>query len=174
MSKDVNTILNIASLGLKAVSFIGQRNAAKEEASLKRESLQAQVRASNVNQRIAEIRNIREIRDNVRKARIARAQVLNAGAVRGVGTSSSVIGGAGAVQAQLASNIGFLNTQQDLNRQANAYLDQSAEFQNQAISAGDRGNVFRGIGGFASGVFTDTGGYNTIFKDRTPAPGAES
>ena len=49
----------------------------------------------------------RQSLEQIKKAQIARAQVLAQGESQGVGTSSGVLGGAGAIQSQAGANIGF-------------------------------------------------------------------
>lgn len=161
VSSNVNSIVNVASLGLKAYSFFAQRSATKERTAALNRAYEAQAASSRTQQRLAEIRNIREARENVRKARIASAAVLNNAANSGALNSSAVQGGVNSVATQLTNNISFLDTNATLNRESNEYLANAQVQNNNATRAGNDAAAWSTIGQVAGEVYRTSGGYET-------------
>lgn len=77
-------------------------------------------RAQRIQQRQADVQTARERRNQIRQARIQRALTESQGVGADALGSSALAGATGSIQSQLASNVGFLNVQQDLSRQASA------------------------------------------------------
>jgi len=92
----ISSVLNYGAKAAVVVSSVQQAQQAKK--------------SSKAQQRLAEIRNERQRREAVRKARVARAQVVSRGQQSGGDLgSSSVQGGTGSVGAQLGANLSFLD-----------------------------------------------------------------
>ena len=72
----------------------------------------AQKHALAAQQRMADMKAQRERIQQIRESRIKRAQIEQSAANTGAADSSSAQAGAGAVESQLAGNIGYLNEQQ--------------------------------------------------------------
>jgi len=124
----------------------GQEAALREQAAATRKATELQNRQAEIQARQQRIRSVRD-------ARVARANVVSAGAAAGVPDSSSVFGGAGSIQSQLASNLGVSNTLQGLeNQRADALtqantagnIAQSEYIQNQAAMQSP--NIFNTAG----------------------------
>jgi hypothetical protein len=60
-------------------------------------------------QRKADIENVRQARESVRRARLAQASIINQGAVSGTLMGSGVAGGVSSVGSQMAGNLGFMS-----------------------------------------------------------------
>lgn len=115
-----------------------------------------QRKALREQQRIAEIRSQREIRDQVRQERIKRATILQSGENVGAAESSGALGGAGSVTSQAASNISFLD-------QIGAASARSNIFQTKAVDFAESASIFKGVGSFAS-TFAGPEGYRSLGK----------
>lgn len=92
----------------------------------------------------------------VREARIKRAMVEAAGANTGVSNSSGVVGGTSSISSQLASNLSYMNTQQDYANKMSGY---NQDIANTRVAS----NLFGTVGGIGNQVFQDAGGWTTIF-----------
>lgn len=140
------TAVGIAAtgLGISTLASVQQRNQSKR-------SIRAQ-------QAIAERQNARERKQQIRQARIARAAQIAGGEAAGVGLGSSAVQGAAAgISAQLAANLSF--------------LDQTAANQSTIFSAESKKATWGAIGGIASQVASDFGGFKTIFSEYGKAKG---
>lgn len=82
-----------------------------------REASQENRKAQRIAQRRADLATARQRRQQIREARIARAQVEAQGAGRGIQGSSGIVGAGASVQSQLASNLSFLDQTQELSGQ---------------------------------------------------------
>lgn len=162
-------------------NFALNQQAAEEQATISRD-IAAQQRARAVlEQRRADVSNVRSLRAAVRQARIARAAVVNTGANAGTSGSSGVLGGTGSIGAQLASNLGFFGQIENINSKVLA--TQEAESlgtvalgdvsRRVAVGEGQyRADVARADADAALGgsvkalggtVFDAAGGFKTIF-----------
>lgn len=88
-------------------------------------------------QRQADMEAQRKKLDQVRQARIARANILQTGENQGAGGSSAVVGGAQGVTAQAESGIQYIGDQQNIN---------NAIAHSQAVEANDAGIANLGAG----------------------------
>ena len=135
-----------------------QARATRNAANAQREATAAQGRAANVDAQRARIAQVRE-------ARIRRAQVISAGTNSGLGLGTSGIGGAvGSISSQEGSNIGYINQQQTFADQASTALQSAADYQVQA-------QRWQMIGNFSHSIFSNAGGFTTIFGGNTPING---
>ncbi len=137
--------LGIASLFLTGISVVNQLQASK----LAGQQADEQKKIQSADRRLAEIRNRRSKVEELRKGRIARAQILNSAEVGGTSKSSGSLGGASAVQSQTGSNIGFLNkvestSKEIFSRNQNLTDIQSSINQKQAFASitGTLGQTF--------------------------------
>lgn len=103
-------LLDVATGGL-----VSRRDAAKE-----------QKKARQIEQKRARLTQRREAIESIRMAQIQRAQVAAAGEVSGVGQASGLLGGLGSIQSQAGANIGFINQQMSLKRQAESRLEKAS------------------------------------------------
>lgn len=152
-------IIAVAAVGAVATVYSGQQQAkaTKKAAAVAREATAAQGRASSVEAQRARIQQVRE-------ARIRRAQVLSSGTNAGLGTGTSGIGGAvGSIASQMGENIGSINQQQTFADQTSAALQQAADYQVKA-------QKWQQIGNFSQSIFTQAGGFTTIFGGNTSTP----
>ena len=119
-------------------------------------SYKAQRKAKRVQSRMADLQAQRERQNQIREERIRRAQIEAGAEATGAGDTSSAIGSQGSLRTQLGANLSFINTTQQLGKQASGYLDQAA--QSQAS-----GSLFGTIGGVANQFVTpDT--YTNLFR----------
>ena len=104
--------LGIASLfftGLSVVQQIGASKDAKRIAAEQKKQGQAERALGEMRSRKAKV-------EELRKGRIARAQIVSAAETSGVAGSSAAVGGAGAVQTQTAAGIGFLGAVEETSK----------------------------------------------------------
>lgn len=150
-------IIAVAAVSIGASIYSGkqQAKATKQAAAAQREATAAQGRSASVEAQRARIQQVRE-------ARIRRAQVLSAGTNAGLGMGTSGIGGAvGSIASQMGENIGSINQQQTFADQTSAALQQAADYQVKA-------QKWQTIGNFSQSIFNQAGGFTTIFGGNTP------
>lgn len=141
------------TLGIAAVALGGVSAASSiEQGRQQKKAYQAQKRR-------ADIENVRSVREQIRQARIAQANILNQGATGGTMGSSGVQGGIASVGSQLAGNLSYM---QDIAEQNAAYNDAMIG----ASNAGIVGAVAGTIGGAALGM---AGGWQQVGKKLTGA-----
>lgn len=143
-------IIAAVALGVTAISTIASINASKKAAKDERRARAAQIA-------IEEARAKRERAQQIREARIKRAAIVASAEASGASETSAAVGGAGSVQSQLGSNLSFLDFQTSKQREVNTAL-------NSAASNRSRANTFNAIGGLSGTIFSDAGGFKTIFK----------
>lgn len=107
---------------------------------------QAADKARKAQQRQADMEAQRKKLEQVRQARIARANIIQAGENQGAGGSSAVQGGAMGVTAQANQNIQYVGDQQNIN---NAI----SHAQTQEANAAGLSNLGAGIASFGGTVF---------------------
>lgn len=150
----LTTILAIGALTVSAGSMIMQSQAANRQADAQRAASAAQGRSANVEAQRARIQQVRE-------ARLRRAQVVSAAEGSGLGTGTSGVGGAvGSIASQMGSNIGTINQQQTFAEETSVALQKSAD-------AGVEAQQWQMIGNFSQSIFTQQGGMTTIFGGNT-------
>jgi len=134
----------VAGIALTGVSIQQQRKAAK-----------AQNRATEVQERIQNIKAARQRREQLRQARIARAQIVAASEVSGTSQSSSVAGGLSDVSTQFGGNVNFLNTVKSLSERQGDFLSKSATASSNAQTSGQlAGLSFRAANTDFSSIFS--------------------
>lgn len=115
---------------LAGLSVSESRNARKEE----REARRIQERANRLKSRRAALNQVKE-------AQILRAEIINAGEGAGVGSSSAVAGGAGAVQSTAGGNVGFQQQLFTLQSNASRRLQKASESQFNAGLLGQAAGI---------------------------------
>lgn len=121
---------------------LSQRDAAKE-----------QRKAARVQQRLQAAKASRERRAQIREAISAQAQVQAGAEVSGATRTSAAAGGVGSVTTQLASNLSFLNTQEQAAGSISRYNQRAADLFSQAqTSRAIRNTVVQGASIFAGGA----------------------
>lgn len=113
---DQTTALIVSAVA-GAGSAISQHQAARQ-----------QKKARRVQSRMADIEAQRQRQQQVREARIKRAQLAAGAQASGVENTSSLAGAQSGLQTELASNLSFINTTQKMGNQASGYLQRAENF----------------------------------------------
>lgn len=145
--------LATAAVGTIA-SIVQGRKAAKSQKAAAGE----QRKARAAQQKIAEIKNLREQRQLIRQGRIKRAEVLQAGVTQTGGvTSTAVAGGAASVTTQTGAGGGFRSAILAGGGEVNQFLETASIFESQAISSSNQAATFGAIASLGSSIFTSAG-----------------
>jgi hypothetical protein len=138
------------------------KSASKDAARNQRASQEAQNRASQVEGQRARIQQVRE-------ARIRRAQILSSTGNEGLGFSgtSGYTGGTGAVTSQAGSNIGYINQRQNQANEISAFNVAAGNAMSRANTAGASAQQWQALSGLGMSVFNQSGGFTTIFGGNT-------
>lgn len=143
--------ITAVALFVTAGSAIKQSQAASDQADAQKKANEAQQRAANAEAQRARIQQVRE-------ARIRRAQVIGATATTGMGFGSSGVGGAvGSISSQMGGNIGAINEQQ-------TFAQETSNALQDATDAGLKAQQWQMIGNASQSIFNQQGGFKTIFK----------
>jgi hypothetical protein len=152
-----------AAAGAMVGSSVDQARAAQQGARAQQAAAQQQQVAFQADQRRAEVQNIRNVRSQIRAARLAAGSMTNIAAQTGGIGSSALAGGTASVGSQLSGNLSYM---QDVAREntaiANAQIA-TAGFQAQAARAAGRAAVYGAVGDVAGTIFSTTGG-SRIFQ----------
>lgn len=108
----------------------------------------AQEKAQDAQSNIADIQRVDALRERIRRARAARAEVLQAGENQGVAGSSAVEGGVGSIGSQLAQGEGMQNR---IARQANI----ASATNRDAGRAASLGGIFDAVGSVSGTLYND-------------------
>lgn len=92
--------------------------------------------------------------EQIRQGQIARAEIIAQGASAGAEGSSAVLGGAGAVQSQIGSNVAFSNQMAQLQQLAQQRLIKAQEFGFRSQALGQLTNM---AGVFSPSMFSSGG-----------------
>ena len=149
----ISTVVAVAGLGISAVGQFKQQKAAKKAARAQEESLRLQ-------QRSASIRAARERVQQVREARIKRAQAVAGAAIGGTLDSSGLAGGVGGIQSQLGANLAFSQNIEDLGIQATAQNVKASNAQSQS-------NMWGAVAGFGQSMFSNSSQIGSMFGPQT-------
>ena len=129
------------ALGVTILSAIGGAYQANKQAK-------AQEKAQDAQSNIADIQRVDALRERIRRARAARAEVLQAGENQGVAGASAVEGGAASIGSQLAQGAGLQN---QIARQA----DRASAANNAAGRAASLGGIFDAVGSVSGTLYND-------------------
>lgn len=128
--------LAISSLALTGASISQSRRAEKSQREGNR------VREVQTN-----IQTMKERRNQIREARIRRAQLLVASEASGTVGSSAEVGAIGSIQSQLSSNIGYLSGTRDRSNLISLYNQRAASSTSRANIASSLSNLSLAAGG---------------------------
>lgn len=146
----LTTLAVAAAVAGTVVSVKGQEAAAD-----------AQAQSQKLQGRLNDIRAQRDKTQQIREARMKRAIIEQNAANSGAGDSSSALGGAGEVTSNLASNIAYINTQQDYGKAISKQGVLGARAQGQEA-------LGEGIAKIGATVFANRqeigDEYNSVFK----------
>jgi hypothetical protein len=152
-----------AALALTAVSAYQQYEAAGDAKKAASRQADEQRQQYLEEKRIADMKNLREAREAVRRARVANASIINAGANTGTSGSSGVIGGSGSVRSQLGSNLAYFGAV----GAGQSRIADSQVRETYAIAAGASAQAksaqWGAIGSLGGTIFDAAGGYTTLF-----------
>ena len=129
------------ALGVTILSAVGGAFQANQQAKEQR-------KAQNAQSNIADIQRVDALRERIRRARAARAEVLQAGENQGVAGSSAVEGGAASIGSQLAQGEGVQNR---IARQANI----ASAANRDAGRAASLGGIFDAVGSVSGTLYND-------------------
>ena len=129
------------ALGFTILSAAGSAYQANKQAK-------AQEKAQDAQSKIADIQRVDALRERIRRARAARAEVLQAGENQGVAGASAVEGGAASIGSQLAQGAGLQN---QIARQA----DRASAANNAAGRAASLGGIFDAVGSVSGTLYND-------------------
>lgn len=141
--------------GLAVVSTIAQIDQGRRASKAARAQAEAEKRR-------AEIENIRKTRETIRQARLAQASMVNTAAQTGGMGSSGLEGGVGSIGSQMASNISYMSQIAEQNTAISNFAVTQASAQSNA-------QVWGAVGKLSGTIFSDMGGWSTIFGPKTPA-----
>jgi hypothetical protein len=105
----------------------------------------------------ADLESIRNRAESVRRARAARASIVNSGGAGGTGESSGALGGQTSVGSQLSSNLGYINQSTAIQNNLFNISAKSAKMQtqqsifNSVLSVAQTGTSVASASGFTPG-----------------------
>ena len=141
-------------MGIETAFYI-MAGAAAASAYSSYQSGKASQRQFAAEQRRAEIQNVRNVRQQIREARLAQASMTNVAAQTGGMGGSALAGGTSSVGAQLAGNLSYMT---DIARENTAITAAAAD----AAQAQSNAAVFGSIGQLAGTIFQAQGGYQAL------------
>lgn len=106
------------ALGILGIGSLNEQRKARKE----------QKKARAIDEKRLKLQSQRQAVEQIRQGQIARAQIIAQGEAQGAGGSSAVIGGAGSVQSQTASNVAFAQQIFQLQQLARQRLDKAQDF----------------------------------------------
>jgi hypothetical protein len=130
-------------MAAQAIGYILLAIAAAGTAHEQRKATKQQEKARKLQERIANVKAARERARLVREQTKLRAQVISQAEQQGSSVSSGTQGVQASLQTQLSSNVGFLNTIQNLQGAASQKLQSAADRQSRA-------GTYQAIGNFAT------------------------
>ncbi len=137
--------LETVALAVGVLGTVGSFVSANQQAK-------AQEKAQEAQSNIADIQRVEALRERTRRARVARAEVLQAGENQGVAGSSGVLGGAASIGSQLFQGAGLQNRIGEQARIASAANIEAGQ-------AAARGSLFDTVGSLGTTFYGD-------FRDR--------
>jgi|14BtaG_2_1085337.scaffolds.fasta_scaffold01825_8 hypothetical protein len=122
-------------MGLPALAFALAAGSTAVSIHQSRKAAKAQERAQKIEQKKQDYTTARERRKQIRAARVAQAGAATQARVSGTTSSSRTGGVAGGIQSEMASNVGFLNTQQGFTHAIGRQNIKAAQAQSRASTA---------------------------------------
>lgn len=129
MGKTVKKVGRTLEKGLKIGADVATGGAVS-----RRDAAKEQEKSQKLAQRRADIATARQRRQQIRDARIARAQVASQGSGRGIQESSGIIGAEGSIGSQLSSNLSFLDRTQEISGQISQANIRAGKLQSRAAT----------------------------------------
>jgi hypothetical protein len=132
------------------------------------ENLGFQQRKYAQEKQMADVSNIRSMRQSIRAARLASATMVNTAANKGGVGGSGVAGGVSAINAQSAGNINYMMTQAQTNATINtdmlATAGRTGELAAYGRQSSNNAQVGAGIASIGSMMFSAAGGPAAVAK----------
>lgn len=157
----------VAAVGGTAYSAYQGNKAGKVQRRVAANTAAEQARARKAEERRQNLAQARERRKAIRGARIARANALSAGTIRGISDSSTTAGSVSSIGSQTASNLSFLDQQGSLINTANSAISNAAALQSQVNPYTSGATTGSAIAGLGSTIFSNAEtlgkGFNSIF-----------
>lgn len=153
------------------VQLVSQYQQGEEQKKANEANLNLQRREYARQQKLAEVQNVRSIRQQLRAQRLAQSTMVNTAANKGGMGSSGLAGGMGSAASQTAGNLGMIAQQAAVNTTSGADQINTAGVigQHQANAA-----TWGAVGGLAGTVFGAAGGpavlAGGVNKLMAPAP----
>lgn len=166
MAVATTTLIAAASLAVGVggayMSYRQQRAAsrAQQEALDQQKLIQGEQQAANAEASAA------ERRQQVREARIRRAQILQSAANTGTAQSSGEFGALSSISTQLNTNMGSNSSQINRANRVSGISQNIANLQSSAAQSSMNAGVFNTLSNLGSSIFSSAGGWNT-FKTRS-------
>lgn len=171
-------ITALVGLGLQvfgAVQKMGaQKKAQKEQerqTALMQQQAVEQQKQAELAKRRQQLIDARNMRASLRQSRLAQAQMSNQAAIAGATGGSGFQGGVGSLQTQTTSNVAFAGQQTSIGGQmydsSSRVAGLSGELgasQGRQAAYGAQANQWGAVAGMGGQVFSDAGGFQTIFK----------
>ena len=166
---------SIAAIGAVAGAAVGAYSSyqsykeQKKAASAQQQMASAQKESIAAQQRGANVQAARERMQMAREARIRRSQVLATAGLTGMGAAGTagVTGAVSSIGAQLGANIGTANVLTGFAEIASQANQQAADFASKASGHMAKAQQWQTIGSIGSSIFSQAGGYTTIFGGNT-------
>jgi len=145
--------LALGSLGLSLGSTVASVLSGKEAAEEEQKAREQQAAGEKI--QLAESR-----RQQIRQERVRRSQILQRAENLGVGKSSGETGAVGSLATQTAGALGFQFGQGKVAEAVTRSLSKASEASTDA-------STFAAVAGLSNTIFSQSGGFETIFKDTT-------
>lgn len=109
-------------------------------------------KAERLDERRSKLQASRSAVESIRKAQVARAQILQAGENQGVGGSSAVAGGVASIASSTAGNLGFADQLFKLQQSSRRLRQSAADFSGNSQSITQVGNFAASLVGGTANV----------------------
>ena len=136
----------------KAYEITEQRKAVDAAERAAQEQLGFQQRKYAEEKKMADVSNIRSMRQSIRAARLASATMVNTAANKGGMGSSGVAGGTSAIAAQASGNLNYMMTQAQSNAGINADMLATAGRTGEITAYGRQAGLNAQVGGMVTGL----------------------
>ena len=146
-------VLGLVGLGLGIGGSVFSIFKKSEGADYRRQALEAQKRANQLQQKRNALAVRRQKLQYIREARIKRAAAVARAQSQTGGTGGSIQGGIGSIISQGSSGLGFLRQSSIYTSQARQELVNSTIFNNQAQSAFNQASIGMGIASIGGTIF---------------------
>jgi sRNA-binding protein len=164
--------LTAASAGFSVKS---QLDAAKKQKRARRRQLTAQREAERIKQVRANVASRKERREQLREARIRKAQILSSSTLAGAGEgTTTTIGAIGSIGTKLGRGIGELQEARGFGEALSLQAGIVADEQENIVRAGSKNQINQAISGAvtstvssASSIFARGGGSTSLFGGNT-------